>query len=200
MGKFLKTIVLALGLVSSLNAFADAKSDLQDLLKNINALRADFVQEVSAQDGKLLYQTEGYMQMQKPLRVLLHNVKPESTVLFSHGDNICYYDPFVNQVTVMQQGILYSTPFALLIAQDPKVWDQYEVSGSLSNFSLKLKEPYDLISLNIYFNDDRVIERIDLHMKDGTTNMYTLTDVTSQVVEADFTVEIPSDAEIDYGR
>ena len=67
MGKFLKTIVLALGLVSSLNAFADAKSDLQDLLKNINALRADFVQEVSAQDGKLLYQTEGYMQMQKPL-------------------------------------------------------------------------------------------------------------------------------------
>ena len=33
MGKFLKTIVLALGLVSSLNAFADAKSDLQDLLK-----------------------------------------------------------------------------------------------------------------------------------------------------------------------
>ena len=200
MGKFLKTIVLALGLVSSLNAFADAKSDLQDLLKNINALRADSVQEVSAQDGKLLYQTEGYMQMQKPLRVLLHNVKPESTVLFSHGDNICYYDPFVNQVTVMQQGILYSTPFALLIAQDPKVWDQYEVSGSLSNFNLKLKEPRDLISLNIYFNEDKVIEKIALHMKDGTTNLYTLSNVRPNVVEVDFTVKIPSDAEIDYGR
>ena len=138
--------------------------------------------------------------MQKPLRVLLHNVKPESTVLFSHGDNICYYDPFVNQVTVMQQGILYSTPFALLIAQDPKVWDQYEVSGSLSNFNLKLKEPRDLISLNIYFNEDKVIEKIALHMKDGTTNLYTLSNVSPNVVEEDFTVKIPSDAEIDYGR
>ena len=61
------------------------------------------------------------------------------------------------------------------------------------------KQGGDIVSMDLKF-EGKTIKALILNMKDGTVNSYSLSNVTSAAKDADFSVQIPDDAEIDDER
>lgn len=200
MGWLLRPVTVLMLCLAGTAVAADPAADLKRRLDLISSLRADFTQEVLNKEGDLVAENQGFVQMKKPDQIVLFTATDE-TVLFLQDDSLCFYDPFVNQVTVMNSKVLTASPFGLLISNDDSIWERYEVSfADEGSFVLKLKNPGDLAALEVTFNGSDEIAKIAVFMTDGTVNSYNLSNVTDKIIEDDFAVDIPPDAEFDYGR
>ncbi len=194
-----KTVVIASLASIPFQASADTKSELQAKLSTLNALSSTFSQTVTRKDGSLVSQSSGRLALKKPDKFMLHTTSPDEQVLFTKGNTVYFYDPFVNQVSIFDKQELYSSPFMLLTSKSESVWGQYDVEKSGNAYVLKAKNQGQVVSIKLELQGELVSE-LYVQLKDGNTNHYTLSQVKTQVSDSSFEYKIPEDAQIDDER
>lgn len=201
-GRCLKTLILSCLLLPALSLASPAE-ELRTRLASFDALRAAFTQTVTDEQDTLLNEAQGLLQLQKPKRILVHTMEPDETFLFTRADGLYFYDPFINQVTIMDSGVLDTSPFALLISSDPSLWERYAIAGEDGSYTLTVRAPSEgsgaLNKLTLTF-DGESLSSLSLFMQDGTVNSYTFSGVTTEIRAEDFEVVLPPDVEVDDGR
>ena len=194
-----KTVVIASLASIPFQASADTKSELQAKLSTLNALSSTFSQTVTRKDGSLVSQSSGRLALKKPDKFMLHTTSPDEQVLFTKGNTVYFYDPFVNQVSIFDKQELYSSPFMLLTSKSESVWGQYDVEKAGNAYVLKAKNQGQVVSIKLELQGELVSE-LYVQLKDGNTNHYTLSQVKPQVSDSSFEYKIPEDAQIDDER
>ncbi len=179
-------------------AFADDAAQLRQKLSSMQALSADFKSEAVRSDGGKS-ESSGKLALKRPDKMILHTLSPDETVLYTKGDDIFYYDPFVNQLSIYKRSVGNTSPFLLLTDHSEALWKNYEVKADDGNYTVISKQGGDIVSMDLKF-EGKTIKALILNMKDGTVNSYSLSNVTSAAKDADFSVQIPDDAEIDDER
>ncbi len=191
-------LMAAAAVVLSAPAQADDAASLRDKIFAFSELSADF-SATTQKAGGGTQASSGTIALRRPGSLMMHTTKPDELFLFTKGDDVCYYDPFVNQVTLFSRSQSYSSPFMLLATKDEKAWGAYDIRRDGDTWTLTARHPRDVRSMEIAF-DGSAIKSLVLHLKDGTTSTYELTSLKASVENNAFDVEIPSDAEIDDER
>lgn len=194
-----KTLTIFSLVSVSLQASADTKDDLQARLATLNAIRSSFTQTVTRKDGSLVSQSSGILALKKPDKFILHTTSPDEQVLFTKGNTVYFFDPFVNQVSIFDKKELYSSPFMLLTSKSESVWGRYDVEKDGNSYVLKAKQPGQVVLIKLVLQGDMVSE-LFVQLKDGNTNHYSLSQVKTQVSDSSFEYKIPEDAQIDDER
>ena len=163
------------------------------------ALACDFNQTVLKPDGSKVSSSEGSLKVMRPSHLMMHTKTPDEQYLFTRGNEVYFFDPFVNQVSIFNRDDLNTTPFLLLNSDDESLWDQYDISSNGNEFSLKPLKKSDIKSFSLVF-DKEILSSIKILMKDGNLNIYNLKNQSKNVSLSDFNFEIPSDAEVDDER
>ena len=107
-------ILSALVLLSSTPAYANAISDFQSFVSNVQSGRAIFEQSVFDAKGKQTQKTSGTLTFKRPGKFRWVYEKP-AQIIVGDGSKVSFYDQDLNQVTVKKLGQAFSsTPAALL--------------------------------------------------------------------------------------
>ncbi len=199
MKKLLKLGIVLAGIFSISVGFASPKDDLKERLQSFKALSSSFEQEVIKADGSIVSTSKGRLLVSKPDRLMMHTETPDEQYLFTKGDAVYFYDPFVNQLSIFSVADLNTAPFLLLNSDDKKLWDQYEVKSQGQSFTLRPHSSKEFKEIELKFKDN-MLERLVIFMKDGNKNIYKLSSQSSQVNLKDFDISIPEDAEVDDER
>ena len=199
MKKLLKLGIVLAGIFSISVGFASPKDDLKERLQSFKALSCSFEQEVIKADGSIVSTSKGRLLVSKPDRLMMHTETPDEQYLFTKGDAVYFYDPFVNQLSIFSVADLNTAPFLLLNSDDKKLWDQYEVQSQGQSFTLRPHSSKEFKEIELKFKDN-MLERLVIFMKDGNKNIYKLSSQSSQVNLKDFDISIPEDAEVDDER
>lgn len=199
MKKLLKFGIVLAGIFSISVGLASPKDDLKERLQSFRSLSCNFDQEVIKADGSMVSASKGRLLVSKPDRLMMHTESPDEQYLFTKGDAVYFYDPFVNQLSIFAVADLNTAPFLLLNSSDKKLWDQYEVKSQGQSFTLRPNSSKEFKEIELRFKDN-MLERLVIFMKDGNKNIYKLSSQSSQVNLKDFEVSIPEDAEVDDER
>ena len=201
MFKFIKCLAAAACLSYALSgtAFADDKADLKAKLNAFNEFSASFVQEVTDKSGQEVMCSNGIIALQKPAKFMLHTLNPDEQVLFCAGNDIYFYDPFVNQVSIFSRSELSASPFILLSDMSDNVWANYDVRHENGVYIITPNRQGDIVNLRLSFKGSD-IDTISLVMKDGNINTYKLSDGRRSADPQVFEYKIPEDAEVDDER
>jgi outer membrane lipoprotein carrier protein len=94
---------------------ADSLDRFRTFVRETQAARADFRQQVYGRDGKLTQESSGSFVFQRPGRFRWTYAKPVDQVIVGDGERVWIHDRDLNQVTVRKLSrALGSTPAALL--------------------------------------------------------------------------------------
>lgn len=200
LNKIFAAFVLA---ASSQFALADATTELQSRLNQVNTLSADFSQTVTSAGGKNVQQGSGKLQIKRPNLFRMDTKSPQETQIISDGKTLWYYDPFVQQVTAQWvKDAVNNTPFVLLTSNDKSHWAQYEVSQQADTFVLKPKAKNSNIKqFDIRVDSNGVLRNFSTTEKDGQTNLYVLRNITNQpLADSLFQFSVPKGVELDDQR
>lgn len=134
-----------------------AKLELRQLLAQFQSLQANFSQEIADMQGELLQETEGSILLQKPNMLRWEVKSPDESLLIADGKTVYNIDPFVEQVTLIEQQSLTATnPLMLLISDDEEQWASVNIEKRDSDFIIKPQNADAQISLLILsFNKDK---------------------------------------------
>lgn len=197
MFKLMKSLSLSLLLFFSMQALADDSEALKAKLSAMNAISADFSSVVVHKDKES--KSSGTMALKRPDRFIMHTTAPDETVLYTVGEDIYYFDPFVNQLSIYKRSTSATSPFLLLTDSSQKLWSQYVITKTSDGFKAEPKVSRDIAAMNVVFKGD-LVSSLSLEMKDGTVNTYTLSNVKNSAADSLFKVDIPADTEIDDER
>ena len=196
---FKKFSLLLCGFLVSLNVHAAAKDDLKARLNAFNEFSADFTQTVTDKNGKNVMSASGTLTLKKPTDFMLHTLDPDEQVLFTRGNDIYFYDAFVNQVSIFNRSELNSSPFILLSDMSERAWKNYTVTYTNGAFIVTPQGSSDIENLRLTFQRNN-LDVIALKMKDGNTNSYKLSNKRHTADPKVFNYTIPEDAEVDDER
>lgn len=116
------------------------KALLRAILGEFTTLSASFNQSITNMQGQELQQSVGEILLQKPQKLRWAVTSPEESLLIADGHTVYNVDPFVEQVTLLDQSSLTkSNPLMLLITDEEVQWAQVAVT--------KIQNSYTLISL-----------------------------------------------------
>ncbi|AEP29901.1 outer membrane lipoprotein chaperone LolA [Brumicola nitratireducens] len=135
-----------------------AKDELKMKLSKLVSYSANFSQSISDINGKELQRTSGTLTLKTPNMLRWETQLPDETLLIADGTTVWNVDPFVEQVTVMQQAsITQNNPLMLLVSDDQKQWNAVTVEKKESRFMVVSQdENANIISLNIEFSGDQL--------------------------------------------
>ena len=148
----------SLGLAQQETQNIAAKSELKVKLSKLVSYSANFSQSISDISGKELQRTSGTLTLKTPNMLRWETQLPDETLLIADGTTVWNVDPFVEQVTVMQQeSITKNNPLMLLVSDDEKQWNAVIVEKNESRFVVVSQdENANIVSLNIEFNGDQL--------------------------------------------
>lgn len=115
----LKPIILMFALILA-PALAAAPSPVQRYFQSLQSLRADFIQRVYDERGRVMQTSSGRMLMRKPGKFRWDYRTPSAQIIVADGERLWAYDVDLAQVTVRKlDRALGSTPLALLSGVAP---------------------------------------------------------------------------------
>ncbi|MFQ3206962.1 MAG: outer membrane lipoprotein carrier protein [Glaciecola sp.] len=134
------------------------KTELKIKLSKLISYSASFSQSISDITGKELQSSSGQLTLKTPNMLRWETRLPDETLLIADGTTVYSVDPFVEQVTVMQQAsITQNNPLMLLVSDDEKQWNAVTVEKKQSRFIvISSDENANIVSLNIEFNGDQL--------------------------------------------
>lgn len=201
--KKLLTFCALFSLICSTTAFADAKSELQQRLSQINSLSSQFQQRVSDAEGKVVQQGEGTLQIKHPNLFKMEISSPQESEMVSDGKTLWYYDPFVEQATAnWVSEAVNNTPFVLLTSDVQHHWASYQVTQKQDVFTLTpVDKKSNIKQFTIRINDNGLLNSFSTIEKDGQANLYILRNINTSVLpDSTFKFTLPKGAELDDQR
>jgi outer membrane lipoprotein carrier protein len=136
---------------------SEDKALLRALLGEFTTLSASFMQTITNMQGQELQQSVGELLLKKPQKLRWTVTSPEESLLIADGNTVYNVDPFVEQVTLLDQSSLTkSNPLMLLITDEEVQWAQVAVTKTKNSYTLLSLAPDSPISkLVLEFNMDR---------------------------------------------
>ena len=138
------------------------KMRLRLLLAQFTSLKAEFSQTIVDMQGEELQSASGELLLQKPQKLRWSVLSPDESLLIADGASVYNIDPFLEQVTILDQAPLTrSNPLMLLISDDQAQWNKVAVSQQLTS-DVKIENQdlaYNIVSLDA----NSPIEKLVLH-------------------------------------
>ncbi|MDN4503254.1 outer membrane lipoprotein chaperone LolA [Alteromonadaceae bacterium BrNp21-10] len=156
----MKYALLLLSLMS-LNTFAaDAVRALKTQLSALTTFSAQFTQEVTDAQQEVLQQAEGVLKLQQPNKMFWEVKEPNENILIADGDTLWHIDPFVEQVTAVEQvQATANNPMVLLAQPDSAAWGEYNIEQQGQRFDIIAKEQTSQIAkLVLVFAEQQLVE------------------------------------------
>jgi outer membrane lipoprotein carrier protein len=120
--------------ISAVNNAYNSKSALMAKLAKIEFFSAEFTQQIFDDAGNELQQGSGLLSVSKPNLVNWQTTLPDESLIVSDGENLWFYDPFVEQVSVYTlESAIANTPILLITSNDEKLWQDYSVNQLTDN-------------------------------------------------------------------
>jgi outer membrane lipoprotein carrier protein len=208
LGKMAMTVaLLMLLLVLSSQSFAatdkEPKAELKVLLGALQSYQADFTQTIEDWTGEVLQQSEGKLTLQKPNQLRWQVSQPDESLFIADGAVVYNIDPFVEQVSLLDQSqIIDNNPLMLLISDDPAAWNEVNISYSEGSFIINATNPdANITELALTFTDD-ILSALVSKDKQRQTNRIVFTNAQQNIKVADnsFTAIYPESYVIDDQR
>lgn len=143
-----------------MGALADAKQDLMEKLASLKSLQASFSQTILDEEQNALQSSTGELSLAQPNKALWHVQSPDESMIISNGENIWFYDPFIEQVTIFDyQTSVVDTPILLLTSTDDALWQKYDITSTASEtYVVTSKEQQSqVVSLTLNFNGQELV-------------------------------------------
>jgi outer membrane lipoprotein carrier protein len=182
---------------------ATPKAELKIKLSKLVSYSASFSQSISDITGKELQKSSGKLTLKTPNMLRWETQLPDETLLIADGTTVYNVDPFVEQVTVMQQAsITQNNPLMLLVSDDEKQWNAVTVEKHQSRFLVLSKdENANIVSLNIEFNGDE-LSRLQSTDRQQQKSLLVFSNIAQNqpVAQSLFSFDIPKNYIIDDQR
>lgn len=140
-----------------------AATPVQRYFQNLQSLRADFIQRVYDERGRVVQSSSGRMLMRKPGQFRWDYRTPAEQIIVADGERLWAYDVDLAQVTVRKlDTALSSTPLALLSGAAP-IEETFEVGNvqtrdGLDWYDLTPKQPQpEFRLLRVVFKGDALV-------------------------------------------
>ncbi len=188
----------------SVNTSSDDKAELRNILQKINNFTAEFEQVITDGNGELIQQASGNIVVAKPQRLRWEIIEPEPSLLIADSQTIFNVDPFVEQVTLIDQSDMTSSnPLMLLISDEQSQWKSVSVSKQDSSFIIVPTEAdASITQLILEFDSDHKLKRLsslDRQEQKSTINFTNL--VTNKPIASDvFVFQVPANYVVDDQR
>jgi outer membrane lipoprotein carrier protein len=179
------------------------KTELKIKLSKLVSYSARFSQSISDITGKELQNSSGQLTLKTPNMLRWETQLPDETLLIADGTTVYSVDPFVEQVTLMQQAsITQNNPLMLLVSDDEKQWNTVIVEKTQSRFVVISKdENANIVSLNIEFNGDE-LSRLQSTDRQQQKSLLVFSNIAQNqpVPQSLFTFDIPINYIVDDQR
>ncbi|KXF82150.1 outer membrane lipoprotein chaperone LolA [Enterovibrio coralii] len=197
----MKKMLLSLLLVAPA-VLASPQQELNTRLAKLNSFTAEFDQVVTSPEGDVISEGEGTLAMKRPNLFNWETVTPDENILISDGKTLWYYSPFIEQVTAMWLDDATSqTPFVLLTRNDPKDWNNYDVTQKGNTFTLSPKQASNLGEFVVNVEPNGHITEFSVVEQDGQTSKFELENVKNVSPSASlFSFTVPDGVELDDQR
>lgn len=201
-------LTLSLAGLSMMTFIAFAETDsaqvsLKPILDNLQSYKADFVQIIEDAEGQILQQTQGAMSLQKPNQLRWEVSLPDESLFVADGTVIYNLDPFVEQVTLLDQAdIVNNNPLMLLISDDVTAWDNVEISLRDGEYVIQSNDVNaNITTLTLRF-DGGVLHSLISTDRQQQSNIITFDNIQQNISipASAFRVELPPSYVIDDQR
>jgi outer membrane lipoprotein carrier protein len=204
-------IVLSLLLTTSLSCFAamaDDATQLREKLSNIDSLHATFSQQVTDINNKPIQSGSGVFALAYPNQFYWHLTEPDDSLIVADGVNLWIYNPFAEEVTVMDVAqAVDASPMALLVHRDEATWAKYSVTKRAVNakascFDIQPKKlNSNVVAVSVCFEASQLV-KFNLTDEQGNLSQFALTE--QRTVKPDeasiFEFAVPDNVDIDDQR
>ncbi|MBT1449612.1 outer membrane lipoprotein chaperone LolA [Glaciecola sp. XM2] len=135
-----------------------AKQELKALLSNLQSYRGEFTQTIEDWSGEVLQTSQGRLTLKKPNQLRWEVTMPDESLFIADGAVVYNVDPFVEQVTLLDQAqIVNNNPLMLLISDDPSAWDDVAIEKSEDRFIVSSTNPNaNITELHLRFVDGQL--------------------------------------------
>ncbi|MBB1391615.1 MULTISPECIES: outer membrane lipoprotein chaperone LolA [Shewanella] len=203
--------VLSLLLTTSVTCFAamaDNATELRAKLSNIDSLHATFSQQVTDINNKPIQTGSGVFALAYPNQFYWHLTQPDESLIVADGANLWIYNPFAEEVTVMDVAqAVDASPMALLVHRDEATWAKYSVTKRVINatsscFDIQPKKlNSNVIAVSVCF-DAKQLVKFNLTDEQGNLSQFSLTEQRSVKVDETniFNFAVPDNVDIDDQR
>ena len=198
----MKKLLLALVCFSS-TVFAAPQDELAERLNQSSGFSANFTQQVFSPEGGLIVEGEGDVKISRPNLFRWHTKTPDENLLVADGKTLWYFNPFVEQVTMMWlDQATNQTPFVLLTRNDPKDWANYDIEQSGDDFTLVAKDDSDNSGQFIVsIAKSGVVNSFFVIEQDGQRSEFIFSQFSSQTPDKNnFIFNVPEGVDIDDQR
>lgn len=145
----------------------EAKSTLMAKLATLEHFSTNFDQEVLSESGEILEKSSGKLAISKPNLANWHTIEPDELTIVSDGQDVWFYNPWIEQVSVYSlSAAIAKTPILLLTSKDETLWQQYSVTKQVITPKIVTKTNK---------NTDKVDEIFVISAKDVNSQIKSLT-------------------------
>ena len=173
------------GLVMSLSVRADEQPEalLKRHLSELQFFSAAFSQVVLDENKEAVHEAQGKLYLARPDKLRWETQFPDESLLIADGDSIWNIDPFVEQVTILdQRAAIKDNPFMLLISSDDTVWEKFVVTTDPQQpefFTVVPKTPEGQIrALTFSFRND-ALSSLSVKDAQGQTSDLSFSDINT---------------------
>lgn len=163
-----------------------APERLEHFSSEVRTLDAKFTQRVFGEDGQLVQESSGSVQLARPGRFRWEYEKPDEQLILADGENLWIYDAELEQATVKTiESALGAAPIMLLTGQRP-LEEQFKIELAAADGNLQWVElvprvedaEFNRIKLGL---DDAGVKGMILHDQFGQRTVIRLHDVHTNV-------------------
>ncbi|MEZ9820874.1 outer membrane lipoprotein chaperone LolA [Shewanella sp. 10N.286.45.A1] len=203
MNKLIAFAMASIPLFAPFSAHADASEQLKVKLAEIDNLKANFSQTVTDINKKVIQTGEGVFALAQPNQFYWHLTAPDESLIVADGTDVWIYNPFNEEVSVMDVNqAISASPIALLVHDDVQTWSQYKVTNSDQCFAISpIDKDAGVSEVEVCFNETTLTQMI-LKDQQGNTSNFSLSE-QSKIAENErdlFKFVVPENVDIDDQR
>lgn len=207
MKKLITYCILNIFLFFSIKSFGfNSLNILKNRIKKINNFHASFVQKIVNFDGQVIQSGKGELWIKRPNFLNFHMFNPEEFFLISDGNNLWFYVPTINQVTVyhLNDNNFFNNFFLKLLSNhDLSEYTNYKLFQEKDWFYLKpiIKHELNLKEFHIKITEKGIINRLIIIEENGQKIDYSLYNQNVQKINTKkFSFFVTKDMQLDDQR
>ncbi|MEP4889732.1 MAG: outer membrane lipoprotein chaperone LolA [Aliiglaciecola sp.] len=197
-------MLLNAGLANANQQQEFAGEQLKRKLLTLKTFTAAFEQKVTDGQGELVQESSGQMTLKQPNLMIWKVNAPDENLMVADGTTLWYSDPFVEQVTAINQADSVSNnPIVLLTNPSNEQWSEFTISYSDDEvYSIIAISPESQISeLKLKFENNQLSQLSFIDRQQQTSEL-TFSDVKQniQIGDEQFVFAIPDGFDLDDQR
>lgn len=201
--KPLSQLVCALPLMMAASCYADDATALKNALAQLDNLKANFSQQVTDVNNKVIQQGSGTFALAVPNQFYWHLTQPDESLIVADGRDVWIYNPFAEEVSVLDfNQAIDASPIALLVHRDEATWQDYRVERQDDCYQIAPKAvDASVTGVEVCFKEKQ-LEVMKLTDQQGNLSVFNLS-AQAPLAEADaklFQFTVPEGVDIDDQR